>query len=630
MGRSADQPAVESLRVQTLASPQCAAGLAEALPAPLAPRPLPELVAFETAPGQATLLVLDDLLLPQASPAWLRALPRWVVVVAASQAAAERADAADRLFLRLPEDADDALRRALLRAAMLHAVGLASAEQLRCERELADRDLFELSEVGAALMQSQEPEVLLARILTEARRVTASDAGSLYLVDEDQLRFRLVQNDSLDLLEPPGGSLAIDPTSFAGYAATTRETLQIQDAYRLPANAPYRFDRRFDEANGYRTGAVLAVPMCTPKGETIGVLQLLNPAAGSYKRRDQQIVRALGGQAAVSIENQRLRADIERLFEGFIRAAVTALDQRDPGTSGHSERVAAVTCALAERADGSSSRPFDRVRFSRDELRELRYAALLHDFGKVFVSEGVLGKDRKLPRDREASLLGRFQRGHEVLEARFHAERARYLSECGSAGFQAFEKRLRSGIDAERNRLRRFEAAVRRANEPRVLPAEMSADLAEMAGQVLVGADDDEFALLEARDLDYLAVPQGSLSPEERRAIQSHVVYTHRFLEQIPWTRDLARVDAIVWAHHEKLDGSGYPRRLGGEAIPIQTRMLTIADIFDALTAADRPYKKALPVEKALEILRSETAQGRVDADLMELFLASRVWQLGD
>ncbi len=591
---------------------------------------LHSLDALQADSDRASLLILDTSLLSGISPARLRALPRGLVVMARSGEAERLAERAGRHFLSLPAEASPGEQRERLRAAALYAHERAVGERLRRERELAARDLFELSEIGGALMAPQETEELLATILAEARRVSGAEAGSLYLVEEERLRFCLMQNDALPELRQPDFTIPVDRSSFAGYAAATGETLRIADAYRLPPDAPYRFDRRFDEANGYRTRAVMVVPMRTPTGDAVGVLQLLNPRSGEFGSRDQQVARALGGQAAVSIENQRLRADIEALFEGFIRASVTALDQRDPGTSGHSVRVAELTCELAGRADGTREGPFAAIGFSREALRELRYAALLHDFGKVFVSEEVLGKDRKLPRAREIRVFGRFERAAEALEARFERERARYLIECGTAGFEAFEKQLRRHFEAEHERLRRFEAAVRRANEPRVLPSAVSEELQAVARHRVVGADAQEFPLLEDGDLDYLAVPQGNLTPAERHAIESHVTYTHRFLSQIPWTRDLAQVDAIASAHHEKLDGTGYPMGLDATAIPFPTRILTIADIFDALTAGDRPYKKALPLEAALEILHHEARRGRIDAGLLELFCATRVWRVLD
>ncbi len=588
------------------------------------------LAQIRTAEDAAALLLLDDTLLEGAGRERLQALPAGVVVVAEGGAAERLARSAGRLFLVLPAGSNAEVLNAGIEAGLLHARSQLSMAKLRKRHELAARDVESLAQIGAALMKVGAAEELLGKILSEARRITSSDAGTLYLVDEDRLRFRLTQNDSLPGLDPPDFAIPLDRASFAGYAATTGETVRIDDAYAIPEGAPYRFDRRFDVANGYRTGAVLVVPMVEPTGETVGVLQLLNPKAGAYTNRDERLARALGGQAAVALDNQRLRQDIEALFEGFIRASVSAIDQRDPGTSGHSARVADMTCELARRVDRSGSRVFGGLSFGREALRELRYAALLHDFGKVFVPEAVLGKDRKLPRDREVRVAARFEQAAEILETNLQRERARYLLECGEAGFELFEKNLEQVRENEREKLSRFQAAVARANEPRVLPDEAPAELAEVARHRLVGADGQMVSLLEETDVAFLSVERGSLTEEEREAIQSHVLYTHRFLAQIPWTRDLGRVDAIASAHHEKLDGSGYPRGLAGGEIPIEARMLTIADIYDALTAADRPYKRALPRERALDILHAEAERGRVDEDLLAVFCASAVWRILD
>ncbi|MCP5067938.1 MAG: GAF domain-containing protein [bacterium] len=627
---STDARPVQFDQQQLFASVALVPGLEAIVPEGPRPQVLPsqyrQLPSQQSLPEGPAVLVLDAELVLAGGAEWLRALPAAWVVLACPGKAEEQASEAGRRFLTLPGATPDLGWQDALRAAALHASGLAEMRRLEQLREQADRDLSELSAVGAALMQDRDPEHLLTRILAEARRVTTSDAGSLYLVEDGELHFRLTQNASIPGLEQPDLRLTIDASSFAGRAAASGEILCIDDAYALPADSPHRFDPRMDEATGYRTGAVLVVPMKSPRGDLVGVLQLINPAAGRYGSRDRQMAAALGGQAAVSIENGRLQAEIERLLDGFVRASVDALDQRDPGTSGHSVRVAELSCTFAGAVDRCSRGRLAAVSFGRESLRELRYAALLHDFGKVFVSEQVLGKDRKLPRPREVRVFGRIARAREALDARFHRERANYLLSSGHDGFDLFEKRLETEVAGERSRLDRFEQAIRSANEPRILPEEAPAELRRVAAYRFLGTGDGEQRLLDEDDMAFLGVARGSLTEEERLEIQSHVSYTHRFLAQIPWTRDLRGVEEIAWGHHEKLDGSGYPRRLEADAIPIPTRLLTIVDIFDALTAADRPYKKALPLEKALDVLQDEASRGRIDSDLLAIFLEGRIW----
>ncbi|MDE3154026.1 MAG: GAF domain-containing protein, partial [Acidobacteriota bacterium] len=273
------------------------------------------------------------------------------------------------------------------------------------------RQLDELNRIGAALAAERDTAKLLDLILARARAITGSDAGSLYLVapmdgsDPDdaeaphELRFAVAQNDSVDLPFRFSG-LGITDRSIAGYVALTGRTVRLDDAYDLPPGVPYTFNPAFDEAAGYRTQSVLAVPMRTPKGNIVGVVQLINATADgaviAYSERHEALARSLASQAAVAVENSQLYASIQRLFEGFVRASVVAIESRDPATSGHSFRVANLTVAFAEAVDRADSGELAAVRFSREEMRTLRYASLLHDFGKVGVREDVLVKAKKL------------------------------------------------------------------------------------------------------------------------------------------------------------------------------------------------------------------------------------------
>lgn len=287
---------------------------------------------------------------------------------------------------------------------------LAEVEQelakLRLERQ-------ELNRVGMALMSEHNPEKLLGLILTQARRLTTSDAGSLYLVGENEdgtqyLHFLRAQNDSLPDLEDPDFTLPLDESSVAGYAALHGEPLVLADAYEIPEETPYTFNQGFDQEVGYRAKSMLVVPMVDHKGKVVGVLQLINHKRSregvirneadadehvlEYGERAIETVQSLAGQAAVSIENGHLYQSIANLFEGFIKAAVTAIDQRDPATSGHSLRVTELTCDLADLMNRTTEGPFREVAFTEEEMRQLRYAGLLYDFGKVGVCEEVLVK----------------------------------------------------------------------------------------------------------------------------------------------------------------------------------------------------------------------------------------------
>ncbi|HEU4950421.1 MAG TPA: HD domain-containing phosphohydrolase [Holophagaceae bacterium] len=319
-------------------------------------------------------------------------------------------------------------------------------------------------------------------------------------------------------------------------------------------------------------------------------------------------------------ETVKLKDDIERLFEGFVDASVTAIEARDPTTSGHSHRVAELTVGLAEAVNLTPSGIWGAFRLTDRQMRELRYASLLHDFGKVGVREQVLVKAKKLEDTRVEMLLQRLhQRGLEDAVERMLA--------AWREG-QPFDARIVAAVRAEaQEEVRRFIELVQRSNEPSVLPKEAAEELAHLDSLAFEHWSGDRKPVAEARDLDALRIPKGSLTEEERREVESHVTHTFRFLEKIPWTEELADLPTIAYAHHERLNGRGYPRKLTGDAIPPQSKMMAIADVFDALAAADRPYKVAVPVGKALDILHEEAKAGLMDPELLKIFIEAKVYE---
>jgi HD-GYP domain-containing protein (c-di-GMP phosphodiesterase class II) len=515
----------------------------------------------------------------------------------------------------------------------LHALEVQVARQ--------EGDLAELTGIGILLTTERNTDLLLEQILYQARRITASDAGSLYLAEATpgagpHLRFKLSQNDSRPDVPFLEFTVPMDRTSLAGYAAVERQPLVVPDVYGLSPDLPYRFNRSFDDRSGYRTRSALVVPMENHHGETIGVLQLLNRKRRPDARLDSadatarevlpynaemvRLVRALAGQAAVALENSQLYASIERLFEGFIRAAVTAIEQRDPATSGHSERVARHTVALAEVVDRVRHGLYRDLRFSREQVRELRYASLLHDFGKVAVRESVLVKGAKLYPQDLASFRQRCAFMRRTAQWRLATDRAAHLEAHGSRGYDAFRREAEARQAVEMARIERLESLVADANRPNVVLAEVSPALDAAAQEQYEDLQGAMQPCLNPTELAFLRIGQGTLDPSERQEIERHVTHTFNFLQGIPWTRDLKGVPAIALGHHEKLDGSGYPHGVAAPEIPVQTRMMTIADIFDALTASDRPYKSAVPVERAFDIIGDEVRSGRLDTDLFAMF----------
>lgn len=502
--------------------------------------------------------------------------------------------------------------------------------------------LEKVLEIGRALASEKNLDTLLDLVLSHARRLTGADGASIYTRDPNgKLYFRLWQNFSSKTTSNAQKTLAGD-YSVAGYVARSGESVNIKDAYAIPDDAPYKFNPASDSSIGYRTRSMLTLPLTNKIDEVVGVLQLINRKANheTYLKSDEDfsdkvllfeedsiaIAMALAGQAGVALENSILYEDIEKLFEGFIRASVQAIEARDPTTAGHSFRVAGFTERLGKSVDASDLQSVRSILFSKDQMRELRYAALLHDFGKVGVRENVLVKANKLYPHQLDLIEQRFQYARTSL-GRHAFRKILDLFEDGNITkeeLSARKKEIEQMLADEDQRLQHYIEVIIQANLPTVLQQEASADLEAVAKYTFPDHDGRSTPLLEKFEFSSLMLSKGTLSPDERQQIESHVSHTFDFLSLIPWTKNLSGLPDIAFAHHEKLDGSGYPRGLGPKDIPVQSRIMTIADIFDALTAPDRPYKKAIPVERALDILSEEASSGKVDADLFKIFVESR------
>ncbi len=520
------------------------------------------------------------------------------------------------------------------------------------QEQLATRRLRYLSQIGLALSAERDIARLLAMILTAARELTGCDGGTLYIVEDDgegdkKLFFRAAQNDSITVDQ--GMSFAVGADSLAGYSALSGEVLCFDDVYHLPDGAPFQFNARFDQEHGYRTKSVLVVPLRDHNGDTIGVLQLINrkrhksAALCDWATIEREVVgfdpesielaRTLASQAAVALNNNLLLRGIEELFESFVVASSSAIEDRDPSTSGHSRRVTQLTLALALAVHDTADGPYADSFFSALQMRELRYAALLHDFGKIGVREAILTKDQKIEASQFEALQSRVavfcaRREADVSQQKLALWRDESLSHSEKV---AHLDALESGARAEREA---FENDVRWLGVLNAPPAPLSerdwcdglAALDRLRALRVCDASGQARPLLKEEEVAALGVRRGTLTVGEFRQIQDHAQMSWEFLRQIPWTRGLESVPAIAQAHHERMDGSGYPLGLSGDAIPLGARMMAIADVFDALTASDRPYRRALSNEGALEVLRIEARAGKLDADLLAIFIEAKVW----
>ncbi len=471
-----------------------------------------------------------------------------------------------------------------------------------------------LLDVAKAMAGERDFNQLLQLILKAVRESLGAERCSLFILDHErgELWSKIAQGLEIREIRMPLG------TGIAGYVAQSGERICLADAYDDP-----RFDRSWDQKTGYRTRAMLCVPMLNSDGQVAGVVQAINKDGG-FDAEDEELLLALGAQAAACIDNALLNEEINTLFEGFVKASVYAIESRDPTTSGHSERVAVLTLGIAENLERSGPQ-FKDVHFSGAELREIRYAALLHDFGKVGVREHVLVKANKLPAYELDRIEARFEaarRGVEVdaWKEKFELAKASGCAHCLS-DIASIDERLKKQL-AEMEEFWQF---VLTCNRPTVLAEGSFERLHDVQARQYADVRGVVHPLLSDSEVEFLSINRGSLSQAERNEIESHVVHTYRFLSAIPWTRELRRVPVIAYAHHEKLDGQGYPRKLFAEEIPIQSRMMTVSDIYDALTASDRPYKRAVPHDKALDILHEEAKEGKVDKDLLRIFIDAKV-----
>ncbi len=487
------------------------------------------------------------------------------------------------------------------------------------ERVLLEKQ--KLVEISIALTSETDLHRLLSRIITELRGLTGAQGGSLYLCAQARLTFEVAQNDIIactadhELACFKYQDLPINDNSLAGYVALTGQLLNIPDVYELSPALPYHFDPSFDQRTGYRTRSMLVAPLKDHQGEIVGVLQLLNAVGSngeiqSFSKEDETLVLALASQAAVAINTVRLIATIRELFESLVVYSVSAIDARSPYTAGHSRRVAAYSLALAQAVNACQEGPLAAVTFSEPELEELRFSAWLHDIGKIGVRDALLDKKNKLT-DQEM----------EAIRWRF----------C-LASWQ-------SSDPTERQALQEDLVFLQRLNALPYLPPEAPARLAQIAAKHLTGPERRGTAaeaegllrvdcpLLTSAELAALLVSHGNLTSREYAEIQGHALQTLHILEKIPFSQSLARVPRFAAYHHERLDGTGYPFHLTAAALPYQARILAIADVFDALTASDRPYRTGASCDSALHVLEEEAAKGRLDKDLVELFISGRVYE---
>ena len=506
------------------------------------------------------------------------------------------------------------------------------------EDRVLQKEIKKLNQIGIALSSEINLEKLLELIVREAREFTRADAGSLYILEDGKLFFHVAQNQTLIRRpDPPPGfrpyPLPLSRESVAGYVAITGEILNIENAYSLPETVPYSFNPDFDLRNDYVTRSMIVVPMKDREGQILGVLQLINAmdkitTATVFPKSVEDLVMSLASQAAVAIRNAKLIVDIKRLFEALIRYSVSAIDARSPHTAGHSRRVAAYSGAIALAINKQTTGPFADVFFTPEQTEELSYAAWLHDIGKIGVSERILDKKNRLSDEAMEAIVNRFELIKALKLNRIH--------QAGHAGNISSPEGGKDGpddsISEEINKVEQEIEAdlsfIQRVNRSNFLSDEDLATLEVIASKTYENLSGNMTPCISEKEFKHLSVRKGNLTAEEYEKIQTHVEFTHNIVKNIPFTRTLKNVPFFSATHHELLDGTGYPRGLKGDEIPLQSRILSVVDVFDALTAADRPYRRAISPEKGGEILKAEAEAGRLDKNIVNLFLDKELYKL--
>ena len=510
-------------------------------------------------------------------------------------------------------------------------------------------DLFNqlerLNAIGIALSSEHDNDRLLETILLGAKELTNSDGGTLYTVTEEQkLKFEIMRTQSLNIAMGGTTGKAIPFPTFpiyladgtpntnmvAAYSVINDKTVNIPDAY-LTEDFDFSGTRRFDEKMGYRSKSFLTVPMKNHENAIIGVLQLINAIDPdtkeiiAFSEAHQRLVESLASQAAVALTNENLIRGLKDLFESFIKLIADAIDEKSPYTGGHCQRVPELTMMLAEAAIESDSGPFKDFVMTEKEIYELKIAAWLHDCGKVTTPEYVMDKATKLETifDRIHLIDSRFEQiksQREIAYLRMAIETAKSGNMLNMKSLEDDILALKKALDADRNFIRRMNIG------SEAMRAEDQRRVKDIAQYEFINESGKKVKFLSEEETNNLTIFRGTLTPEERTVINNHIVATIHMLESLPYPKDLARVPEYAGGHHERMDGKGYPKGLTREQMSIPARIMGVADIFEALTAKDRPYKKAKKLSETLAILGKMCVENHIDPDVFNLFIREKVY----
>lgn len=487
-----------------------------------------------------------------------------------------------------------------------------------------EKKLKELNEIGIALSIERNIKALLKKILLYAKGLTLADGGTLYLITEnDSLRFEIVVTESLDYMVVSGDRehtlpfkdvpLTVEgrPNNrhIVAYAVNNRQCINVADAY-TEEGFDFSGTKDFDAKTGYRTRSVLTIPIINHEDKVIGALQLINAIhpetkeIKTFSKEDEELAESLASQAGISITNQSLLLQLKNLFNSFVRIISDAIDEKSPSTGNHGKRVPVLAAMLAQAVTDTKEGPFKGVHFTPENLTELELAAFLHDCGKIVTPTHIVEKHKKLE-----TIFDRIELIKTRLDLYKSDLKLQWLKEHPQENPESFFAKLDEEIEEEKKFIQRCNDNLEPINDTAL------SHLKALLDKKVITED----------EYKNLSLPYGNLTDEERKIMQNHVVMTYKMLSQLPFPEELKNVPEIAASHHERVDGKGYPRGLKKDQMPIQARILTIADIFEALSAPDRPYKPPLPLSQINEIMRKKAEDGEIDPDLLEIFFKKNV-----
>ncbi len=501
--------------------------------------------------------------------------------------------------------------------------------------------------IAIALSAEKDTTKLMEMIIREARRITIADAGTLYLREDDSLKIKIIHNDSMQtFLGGKGEKIDLPPVPLSrhyvsGYVALSGKSVNIPDVYTA-TDFDFSGPHKYDKLTGYRTTSILVIPLKNHLEEVIGVLQLINAMDDAKQKiipfslTYQPIIEALSSLAAISLTNTQLVKEIETLFDSFVQAMATAIEARIPYNAAHTKNVTRLVSLLSTQINALQTGVFKDISFNQDQLKELSTASWLHDIGKVAVPLTIINKPTRLDYRLDSILmrieyaiqkeLNLFFKHHLPISS--ETKQTKHSKNSGDNKKEAVATKQQLTSVEKITAFKQAKELIIRANKADYfIDSKIKQQLEDIAKLTYISPDEQNIPLLTSEELTSLTIPKGTLTADERQIVQDHVKITQEILAKIPFPKNLAQVPRFACMHHEQPGGNGYPLGVKGDNLPLEARILAVADVFDALTASDRPYKKAMPIEKALQVMTFMAKDGVLDADLVELFITKRVWE---